>query len=211
MKDLDSVFKAYAFSEKSTSVKFLPVDRINTIIAVAPNPGIFPQVKEWIEKLDIPVKITAGAINNYVYRLKYGRAETVAMAIMALYTGNVSALMSLAAMSSGMGMGHGHGRRHGLRRHGRRRIRRRVRRHGRRRIRRRIRRRVRRRVRRRMGTAAIGAMGGAYGPALITLHGLNGERISMQATNYQASMGTSANPTAGAGSKQRPHRKLPGK
>ena len=102
VKDLDSVFKAYSFSEKSSSVKFLPVDRINTIIAVAPNPGIFPQVKEWIEKLDIPVKVTAGAINNYVYRLKYGRAETVAMAIMALYTGNVSALMGLAAMSSGM-------------------------------------------------------------------------------------------------------------
>jgi general secretion pathway protein D len=109
VKDLDSVFKAYSFSEKSTSVKFLPVDRINTIIAVAPNPGIFPQVKEWIEKLDIPVKITAGAVNNYVYRLKYGRAETVAMAIMALYTGNVQALMSLAAMSTGMGMGMGGG------------------------------------------------------------------------------------------------------
>src|ERR1039457_4291214 len=105
VKDLESVFKAYAFSEKSSSVKFLPVDRINTIIAVAPNPGIFPQVKDWIEKLDIPVKITAGAVNNYVYRLKYGRAETVAMAIMALYTGNISALMSLASMSGGMGMG----------------------------------------------------------------------------------------------------------
>ena len=98
-------------------MKFLPVDRINTIIAVAPNPGVFPQVKEWIEKLDIPVKITAGAINNYVYRLKYGRAETVAMAIMALYTGNVSALMNLAmrrchgrlAWAGGMGYGGGMG------------------------------------------------------------------------------------------------------
>ncbi|MGA2770338.1 MAG: type II secretion system secretin GspD [Bryobacteraceae bacterium] len=109
VKDLESVFRAYAFSDKSTSVKFLPVDRINTVIAVAPNPGIFTQVKEWIEKLDIPVKITAGAINNYVYRLKYGRAETVAMAIMALYTGNVSALMSLASMSNGMAGGMGYG------------------------------------------------------------------------------------------------------
>jgi general secretion pathway protein D len=109
VKDLDSVFKAYSFSDKSASVRFLPVDRINTIIAVAPNPGIFPQVKEWIEKLDIPVKITAGAVNNYVYRLKYGRAETVAMAIMALYTGNISALMSLASMSGAMGGGMGYG------------------------------------------------------------------------------------------------------
>ena len=87
MKELDSVFKAYALSEKATR-EFLPVDRINTIIAVAPNPGIFDQVKKWIEKLDIPVKLTAGAVNNYVYRLKYGNAATVAMAIMALYSGN---------------------------------------------------------------------------------------------------------------------------
>ena len=50
VKDLDSVFKAYALSDKSPAVQFIPVDRINTIIAVAPNPGIFTQVKEWIEQ-----------------------------------------------------------------------------------------------------------------------------------------------------------------
>lgn len=190
VKDLDSVFKAYSFSEKSASVKFLPVDRINTIIAVAPNPGIFPQVKEWIEKLDIPVKITAGAVNNYVYRLKYGRAETVAMAIMALYTGNVQALMGLAAMSTGMGMGGGigggmgyggmggggyggggyggggygggmgYGGAYGA-----------------------------------MG-GAYGAMGGAYGGGSMGTTAANFNT----ATNYQASMGTGANPTQGAGS-----------
>jgi len=61
---------------------------INTLIVVATNPGVFADVDKWISKLDIPVKITAGSTNNYVYRLKYGRAETVAMAIMALYSGN---------------------------------------------------------------------------------------------------------------------------
>ena len=50
-------------------------------------------MEKWIEKLDIPVKITAGSINNYVYRLKYGRAETVAMAIMALYSGDPMAMV----------------------------------------------------------------------------------------------------------------------
>jgi general secretion pathway protein D len=45
-KELDSIFKAYALSDKAAgSVKFIPVDRINTIIAVAPNPGIFTQVE----------------------------------------------------------------------------------------------------------------------------------------------------------------------
>ena len=101
-------------SEKGQSVKFIPVDRINTIIAVAPNPGIFTQVESWIAKLDIAVKATAGAVNSYVYRLKYARSETVAMAIMALYSRNPMALMALSAMANqnnmmggGGGMGGG--------------------------------------------------------------------------------------------------------
>ena len=100
VKDLDNVFKAYSLSEKNAAVHFIPVDRINTIIAVAPNPGIFTQVKAWIDKLDIPVKVTAGSVNNYVYRLKYGNAINVAMAIMALYSGNPMALIGMAASAN---------------------------------------------------------------------------------------------------------------
>ncbi len=99
-KELETIFKAYALSEKTAAVRFIPVDRINVIIAVAPNPGIFTEVQKWIDKLDVPVKVTAGTTNNWVYRLKYGRAETVAMAIMALYTGNPMALIGLAAQAN---------------------------------------------------------------------------------------------------------------
>lgn len=99
-KELDTVFKSYALSEKISPVHFIPVDRINVLIAVAPNPGIFPKVQEWIDKLDIEVKVQAGEVSTYVYRLKYSRAATTAMAIMALYTGNINALIGLAAMQS---------------------------------------------------------------------------------------------------------------
>jgi general secretion pathway protein D len=105
-KELDQVFKAYALSDKSAgSVKFIPVDRINTIIAVAPNPGVFTQVESWIAKLDIAVKASSGSINSYVYRLKYARADTVAMAIMALYSGDPFAMMALSAMANQNNMG----------------------------------------------------------------------------------------------------------
>ena len=108
--ELDLVFKAYALSDKAAgSVKFIPVDRINTIIAVAPNPGIFTQVESWIAKLDIAVKASSGSVNSYVYRLKYARADTVAMAIMALYSGNPFALMALGAMASQQTMSAGNG------------------------------------------------------------------------------------------------------
>jgi general secretion pathway protein D len=111
-KELDSVFKSYAMSDKSQAVKFIPVDRINTLIAVAPNPGIFEKVDEWIKKLDVAVKVSAGQVNSYVYRLRYARAETIAMAIMALYTNNPMALIMLGAMAqmnNNMAMGGGGG------------------------------------------------------------------------------------------------------
>jgi general secretion pathway protein D len=108
--ELDQIFKAYALSDKAAgSVKFIPVDRINTIIAVAPNPGIFTQVETWIGKLDIAVKSSSGSINSYVYRLKYARADTVAMAIMALYSGNPFAMMALGAMANQQNMSAGNG------------------------------------------------------------------------------------------------------
>jgi general secretion pathway protein D len=98
-RELDQVFKAYALSDKSQSVKFIPVDRINILIAVAPNPGIFAKVQEWIDKLDVLVKTSAGSVNSYVYRLRYGRSETIAMAIMALYSGDPYALIALGNMA----------------------------------------------------------------------------------------------------------------
>src|SRR5260370_4191788 len=83
-KELETVFKAYALSEKNAAVKFMPIDRINTIIAVAPNPAEFDQEQKWIAKLDVPPKSTAGSNDNYLYRLKYGCAETVSIAVMPL-------------------------------------------------------------------------------------------------------------------------------
>lgn len=97
-KELETVFKAFSLSEKNSSIKFMPLDRINTIIAVAPNPGVFTEVEKWLKKLDVSVKVTVGSIDNYLYRLKYGRAEIVGMAIMQLY-----------GIGGGMGGGYGMG------------------------------------------------------------------------------------------------------
>jgi general secretion pathway protein D len=101
-KELENVFKAFALSDKA-AVRFMPIDRINTIVAVAPNPGIFAEVENWLKKFDVPVKVTAGSIDNYVYRLKYGRAETIAFAIMMLYGGGgMFPMMGMGGMG-GMG------------------------------------------------------------------------------------------------------------
>ena len=74
---------------------------------------MFKEVETWLKKLDIAVESSAGATNNYVYRVKYGFAPTLAMAMMGLYSNNPAYAMSMImssysmSMSSGMGMGMG--------------------------------------------------------------------------------------------------------
>ena len=101
VKELDAIVKSIALNEKNAPIKFIPVNRINTIIAIAPNPGAFTEVEKWIKKLDVPAKITAGAVDNYVYRVKYGQAPLLAGAIMTLY--------GVPNAFGGMGMGGGYG------------------------------------------------------------------------------------------------------
>ncbi len=86
MKDLDSVLKSISLDSRAGTVRFLPVDRINTLIAVAPNPGIFETIESWLTKLDIPAKVTTGgALDTYVYHVKYGRSDCLAMALGQLF------------------------------------------------------------------------------------------------------------------------------
>ena len=85
VKDLDNIFKSISLDAKTSPVRFIAVDRINTLIAVAPNPGVFDNVVEWLKKLDVPVKITAGTIDNNVYKVIYGRAECLSQALNELF------------------------------------------------------------------------------------------------------------------------------
>ncbi len=101
--EMERVMKAVSLGDKESAIKFLPIDRINTIVAIAPNPGVFEQVGTWITKLDIAPKATAGTRSNYVYRVKYGCADTLASAIMQLYVGYSFGYGS--GFGSGFGMG----------------------------------------------------------------------------------------------------------
>ncbi len=101
-KELENIVKSISLSEKTTPIKFLPIDRINTIIAVAPNPGAFVEVGKWLDKLDTPIKATAGAVNDYVYRVRYGDATSISCSIQALY-GQLSGFGNQFSMMSCMG------------------------------------------------------------------------------------------------------------
>lgn len=100
-KEMETVVKSISLGDKGSAIRFLAVDRINTLVVIAPNPGAFTRVEEWLTKLDIPQKATAGAMDNHVYRVKYGFAPAMAGAIMELYIGFAYPWMG----GYGMGMG----------------------------------------------------------------------------------------------------------
>ena len=105
-KELEEVLKAVSLTDRN-NVKFMPIDRLNTLIVVAPNPGAFEEVEKWIAKLDTEIKVTVGSIDNYVYRVKYSKAEMLAAAISMLYGG--FPMMGGMGMIGGMGMMGGYG------------------------------------------------------------------------------------------------------
>jgi len=85
VKDLESVLKAISLDGKTSTIKFLPVDRISMLIAVAPNPGVFDTVESWLKKLDVPVTISSSTVDTYVYHVRYQQAACLASSINQLF------------------------------------------------------------------------------------------------------------------------------
>jgi general secretion pathway protein D len=81
-KELEAVFSGYALSSK-TALQFLPMERLNALLVVSPNPTSFAEVQKWIEKLD--VVRPPSAIRNYVYKVQNGNAEDLARLLAQLY------------------------------------------------------------------------------------------------------------------------------
>lgn len=111
--ELEKLLKSISMGKDLSSVKFVPVDRINLLIAVAPNPGVFSEVETWLAKLDVKVESAAGRVDTYVYRVRYGRADMLSFAIMSLYYSmqpGMAGMMLPGMMGMGMGgMGMGMG------------------------------------------------------------------------------------------------------
>jgi general secretion pathway protein D len=100
VKDLTQIFSAYALSEKSTAVRFIPIERLNSILVVSGNPNIYPEVQQWLGKLDQSVRKIG--IQNFVYKVENGQAENLANLLSSLYGGG-----RLTTRVGGAGVGSG--------------------------------------------------------------------------------------------------------
>jgi general secretion pathway protein D len=81
--DLKSVFAGYGLSEMAGAIRFVSMDRTNSILVIAGNQDIFPEVERWLERLDQPIA-TAG-FRNYVYKVKNTKAADLEGVLRNLY------------------------------------------------------------------------------------------------------------------------------
>ena len=73
INDLKSVFAGYGLAETGGAIRFVPLERMNSILVITGNSTIFAEVERWIERLDQPLA-TAG-FRNYVYKVKNTKAS----------------------------------------------------------------------------------------------------------------------------------------
>src|SRR5947199_1285208 len=81
--DLKSVFAGYGLSEAGGAIRFLSMDRTNSILVIAGNQSIFPEVERWLERLDQP--LPSAGFRNYVYKVKNTKATDLEGVLRNLY------------------------------------------------------------------------------------------------------------------------------
>ncbi|MFO1281210.1 MAG: type II secretion system secretin GspD [Burkholderiales bacterium] len=70
-------------------IRVLPIERMNALLIVTPNPALIDKAKEWIDKLD---QGTGGeGVRFYVYHLQNSRAERVGPLLQQAFTGRPAA------------------------------------------------------------------------------------------------------------------------
>ncbi len=93
--ELEQVFSAYALSGESSAIRFVAMERINSVLVVTANAGVYAEVEEWLERLDKPVQETG--IQTFIYRVENGTAENLASVL--------NQLLGAPAFYQGMGQG----------------------------------------------------------------------------------------------------------
>ena len=83
ISDLRNVFAAYGLSDNGGAIRFLPLERMNSILVITANPDIFAEVERWIARLDQPTP-NAG-LRNYVYKVKNTKATDLQSVLQNLY------------------------------------------------------------------------------------------------------------------------------
>jgi general secretion pathway protein D len=83
--ELENVFSAYGLSGGSSAIRFVPIERVNSILVVTANPSVYPEVERWLERLDQPAN--EGGVRTFVYKVENAKAEDLADVLSQLLLG----------------------------------------------------------------------------------------------------------------------------
>ncbi len=83
VQDLVTVFAGYALSEGRGAIRFVAIERMNSVLVVSPNVTVFDEVQKWLDRLDQPLQ-TSG-VRNFVYRVRNAKAIEIQRVLSQLY------------------------------------------------------------------------------------------------------------------------------
>ena len=89
MKELEKIVGDRNTSPITGILKIVPIERMNAILVVTPQPAYLDEVKKWIDRLDRTTD-AGGGLQFYVYHLQNTRSERLAPLLQQAFTGRVT-------------------------------------------------------------------------------------------------------------------------
>lgn len=89
MTELDKALGTPDKSPLAGILRIVPIERMNALLVISPQPEYLDEAKKWIERLDKAGGEGAG-IQFYVYQVQNGRAEHIAPLLQQAFTGRVT-------------------------------------------------------------------------------------------------------------------------
>jgi general secretion pathway protein D len=89
MAELDKALGTPDKSPFAGILRIIPIERMNALLVVTPQPEYLDEAKKWIERLDKAGTDSAG-IRFYVYQVQNGRAERIGPLLQQAFTGRIT-------------------------------------------------------------------------------------------------------------------------
>ncbi len=96
MADLDKALGPAATSPLTGILRIIPIERMNALLVVTPQPEYLEEAKKWIERLDKGGE-SGGGVRFYVYQVQNSRAERIGPLLQQAFTGRAPAPTTAAA------------------------------------------------------------------------------------------------------------------
>ena len=87
IKELQDVFSGYSFTGTS-AIRFVPIESLNAVLAISPDPEAFKEIEAWIHQLDQAPPQQTGE-QNFVYPVQNAKASDLRDILIELYGGSV--------------------------------------------------------------------------------------------------------------------------